>query len=147
MNDYGIQESLHALGIKEVNEGVSTGSKWLPGSGEPVGSFSPVDGKLIGKVYFASEDQYNEVVETAARAFKSSCCRFYHFVILVFRSKVNFTDQLPVHRRKRPNRLTTARQPFRACGYAFVHFLNTQGMKRFLDSVVVHIGLDLAAQN
>ncbi len=71
MNDYGIQESLHALGIKEVNEGVSTGAKWLPGSGELVGSFSPVDGKLIGKVYFASEDQYNEVVETAARAFKS----------------------------------------------------------------------------
>ena len=71
MNDYGIKEALQALGITEINEGVSTGTSWLPGAGDPVGSFSPVDGKLISKVHFATGEQYHQVVETAARAFKS----------------------------------------------------------------------------
>ena len=36
------------LKIKDEEMGCSTGSKWF-GNGEPISSFSPVDGKSLGK--------------------------------------------------------------------------------------------------
>ena len=42
-------EALKALGIKEINDGTSTGSNCFS-SGEIIESYSPVDGQLIGKV-------------------------------------------------------------------------------------------------
>ena len=44
-----IQNELQKLGVKEINDGTSTGSKWFA-NGEIIESYSPVDGKLIGKV-------------------------------------------------------------------------------------------------
>ena len=52
--DFGIEKALKELGVKEINEGTSTGSNWFsPDSyrdGEIIKSYSPVDGKLIGSV-------------------------------------------------------------------------------------------------
>ena len=49
MTDFGIQEALEKLCGKEINEGSSTGSQWFS-NGDIIESYSPVDGKLIGKV-------------------------------------------------------------------------------------------------
>ncbi len=68
--DYGIKEALNKLGLSDVNSGVSTGNVWLKGDGEMIESYSPVDGKLIGKVTGASEQDYNKVLEEAEKAFK-----------------------------------------------------------------------------
>ena len=44
-----IQKTLKKLSVKDINQGSSTGSNFF-GSGQLIESFSPVDGKLIGKV-------------------------------------------------------------------------------------------------
>lgn len=69
-NAFGIEEALEALGLKEINEGTSTGSNNF-GSGEIIESYSPVDGKLIGKVTTTTKEDYEKVMETATVAFKS----------------------------------------------------------------------------
>jgi aldehyde dehydrogenase (NAD+) len=66
--DFGIQEVLDALGIKEVNPGTSTGSEYFS-NGELIPSYSPVDGKLIGKVVSTSQEDYERVMKTAENAF------------------------------------------------------------------------------
>ncbi len=63
-------EFLKALNIKNVNEGVSTGTSWLKSSGETINSFSPVDGKLIGSVIAADKNSYEAVIIKAEAAFK-----------------------------------------------------------------------------
>ncbi|NNK75240.1 MAG: aldehyde dehydrogenase family protein [Maribacter sp.] len=68
--EFGINDALKKLGIKEINEGTSTGSNNF-GSGEIIASYSPVDGALIGKVKSTSKEDYEKVIETAAKAFKS----------------------------------------------------------------------------
>jgi aldehyde dehydrogenase (NAD+) len=70
-NNFGIQEALQQLGIKEVNSGTSTGSKWLSNDGEVISSYSPVDGQLIGKIHATTASQYEQVVQSAAEAFKT----------------------------------------------------------------------------
>ena len=70
-DNFGISEALKALGIKDENSGSSTGSKWMDSKGELIESYSPVDGKLIGKVSSTTEEQYEEIVKTAQEAFKS----------------------------------------------------------------------------
>ncbi|MEJ6675700.1 MAG: aldehyde dehydrogenase family protein, partial [Polaribacter sp.] len=54
MTDFGIKETLQELGLKEINNGTSTGSNSFS-SGEIIESYSPVDGKLIGKVKATSK--------------------------------------------------------------------------------------------
>ena len=66
--DFGIKEVLHALGIKDVNPGSSTGSDYFA-HGEVIESYSPVDGDLIGKVVSTSEEDYQKVIEQAQKAF------------------------------------------------------------------------------
>jgi aldehyde dehydrogenase (NAD+) len=63
-----MQNTLKALGIKEINEGCSTGMNWFAG-GEILESYSPVDGKLIAKVKCATESDYKKIVQTAKDAF------------------------------------------------------------------------------
>jgi aldehyde dehydrogenase (NAD+) len=70
MKNFGIQEALTTLGIKKSNPGVSTGKKWLTSSGPVLSSYSPVDGKLIGKVRSADEKSFHAVVAEAQKAFK-----------------------------------------------------------------------------
>lgn len=65
-----IQEILTRLNINPANPGVSTGLKSWNGSGEILESFSPVDGKLIAKVHSANPEDFEEVVESASKAFK-----------------------------------------------------------------------------
>ncbi|MBL4652993.1 MAG: aldehyde dehydrogenase family protein [Flavobacteriales bacterium] len=67
---YGIQEALKTLGLKEINEGTSTGSNNF-GSGEPISSYSPTDGSLIGKVTTTTKEDYEKVMASATSAYLS----------------------------------------------------------------------------
>ena len=70
MKDFGITEALQTLGIKKTNPGVSTGTKWLKSKGVLIESYSPVDGKLIGKVQSADDKVFAQVVAQSQKAFK-----------------------------------------------------------------------------
>lgn len=56
--------------IKAENPGSSTGQENF-GKGEIIESRSPVDGELIGKVTTTTREEYDRVVETAMKAFKT----------------------------------------------------------------------------
>lgn len=64
-----IQNELKKLGLNEINEGTSTGSNWFS-NGEIIESYSPVDGKLIGKVKTTTQEDYEKVITSAQEAFK-----------------------------------------------------------------------------
>ena len=54
-NDYSI--FLSDLDIKDVNDGTSSGSKWIASKGNCKEVFSPVDGKKIASVIETDEDE------------------------------------------------------------------------------------------
>ena len=91
---FGIQEALAQLGLKEMNEGTSTGSNNFS-SGDVLESFSPVDGKLIGKVKCSTAEDYERVIASAIDAFKS-----WRTVPAPKRGEVvrQFGDKLRVHK-------------------------------------------------
>lgn len=62
-------EFLKKLGIDQSNSGVSTGTKWLEGKGEIITSFSPVDGKEIGKATATTKAEFDQVMEASKAAF------------------------------------------------------------------------------
>ena len=68
--DFGIKTALQQLGVKDINEGTSTGSNNFS-NGEIIESFSPVDGKLIGKVKTTTRADYEKVMDAATKAFLS----------------------------------------------------------------------------
>jgi aldehyde dehydrogenase (NAD+) len=70
MTDFGIKEALLELGLKKINEGTSTGSNNFS-NGEIIESYSPVDGKLIGKVKSTTKQDYEKVMASATKAFLS----------------------------------------------------------------------------
>ena len=70
MTDFGIKEALDILGVKDVNDGTSTGQHNFS-NGEVIESYSPVDGKLIGKVKTTTKEDYDKVMKTASAAFVS----------------------------------------------------------------------------
>ncbi len=70
MTDFGIKEALQTLGVNDINEGTSTGSKWFS-NGELIESYSPVDGQLIAKVKSSTKDDYEKVMTAATEAFKT----------------------------------------------------------------------------
>lgn len=61
---------LHALGLKDISDGASTGAEWFQTKGEIIESWSPSDGKLIGKVRQATLSDYEKIVIKAQEAFK-----------------------------------------------------------------------------
>ncbi len=63
-----MQNVLKSLGIKEINDGCSSGNTWS-GNGEIIESYSPVDGKLIAKVKSATKSDYLKVIDAAKDAF------------------------------------------------------------------------------
>ncbi len=63
-------EVLKRLGIKDINPGATTGTKWLDTKGDISTSFSPVDGNEIAKVKNATIEDYNFVMNKASEAFK-----------------------------------------------------------------------------
>ncbi|MCK4562424.1 MAG: aldehyde dehydrogenase family protein, partial [Flavobacteriaceae bacterium] len=68
--NFGIKEALIQLGVKDINEGTSTGSVSFS-NGEVLESYSPVDGELIGKVKTTSKEDYEKVLDSATSAFKT----------------------------------------------------------------------------
>ena len=60
---------LKKLKLKPVSSGATTGTNWLVTTGELLESYSPADGKLIGKVKLASRTDYEVVINTAEKAF------------------------------------------------------------------------------
>ncbi len=68
--DFGIEKALQELGVKPINEGTSTGSNNFS-SGEIIESYSPVDGKLIGKIKTTSKEDYEKVMQASTAAFKT----------------------------------------------------------------------------
>lgn len=68
--NFGIEEALKSLGLKEENLGTSTGLEWFS-NGKVIESYSPADGKLIGKVKTSTEEDYQAVMKKATEAFKS----------------------------------------------------------------------------
>jgi aldehyde dehydrogenase (NAD+) len=68
-NAFGIESALEKLGVNEINKGTSTGSNWFS-KGDMISSYSPVDGKLIGKVTTTSREDYDRVIDTAQAAYR-----------------------------------------------------------------------------
>ncbi len=63
------KQMLKNLGIKDINQGVSTGANWMKCQGDITCSISPIDGKEIAKVQNASKEEYESVVQKAQEAF------------------------------------------------------------------------------
>ena len=61
-------EFLKKLKISGTNDGTSTGNIWFKKSKTMLESFSPVDGKLIGKVTITSKTDYERVILKAQQA-------------------------------------------------------------------------------
>lgn len=68
VTDFGIKEALSQLGLKDINQGTSTGSDNF-GSGDLIASYSPTDGQLIGKVSTTTREDYDKVIAKASEAF------------------------------------------------------------------------------
>ncbi|AMS27903.1 aldehyde dehydrogenase [Bacteroidetes bacterium UKL13-3] len=65
-----MQDILNALGILETNHGTSTGVNHFSTPGAPVKEiYSPVDGKLIGKVTYTTAAEYEKVIDASKAAF------------------------------------------------------------------------------
>lgn len=64
-----IKKALSSLGIEQMNQGASTGTKWLKGGGDKIESYSPVDGKLIAATEEVTNKVYDKVIEKAQSAF------------------------------------------------------------------------------
>ncbi len=67
---FGIEEALKELGLNEINNGTSTGNDWFS-NGDIIESYSPVDGALIGKVKTTTREDYEKVISTAQKGFKT----------------------------------------------------------------------------
>ncbi len=67
---YEIKQSLLDLGVKRVNKGICTGTKWYDTKGDRIDSFSPADGELIGNVNQATKIDYEKMMKVAEEAFK-----------------------------------------------------------------------------
>ena len=66
--DFGIEQAMKQLGLKDINNGTSTGSNNF-GGGKLIESYSPVDGQLIAKVSTTTRADYDKVMDAATSAF------------------------------------------------------------------------------
>ncbi len=64
-----IQKTLQELGLKDINNGTTTGTKWLETNGETTSSVSPINGKEIAKIKNATAEDYEKVMKKAEEAF------------------------------------------------------------------------------
>jgi len=64
-----MQDVLKQLGIKDLNDGVSTGTQWIKSGGKTISSYSPVDGKKIADVVCSDASNYEQVIKKAEEAF------------------------------------------------------------------------------
>ena len=64
------EELLFDLGIKAKNESICTGREWVTSLGtECIDVTSPVDGKTLAQVVYASQSEYEHVIKKAQEAF------------------------------------------------------------------------------
>ncbi|MEE9463243.1 MAG: aldehyde dehydrogenase family protein [Bacteroidales bacterium] len=70
LSKYDVKGVLDRLGIKEINSGATTGTRWIESSGTVTRSVSPIDGNTIAEVTNASADEYEQVIQIAAEAFE-----------------------------------------------------------------------------
>jgi len=64
-----INKILESLGVKDVNESISTGREWITAVGSDSREItSPVSGERIGTVVYATESEYNHVLRVAEQA-------------------------------------------------------------------------------
>ncbi len=68
MDNFGIQEALKNLGVKDQNAGTSTGLK-SSNKGSALKSYTPVSGDYIGSVSTTNREEYDHVLATAQEAF------------------------------------------------------------------------------
>jgi len=61
---------LKKLGVQKLNNGTWTGRKSYKDSGQPITSFSPVDGKKIGSVLETKRSNYDKVIRKSQEAFQ-----------------------------------------------------------------------------
>lgn len=64
-----MEKVLEKLGIEPQNPGASTGTKFLKTKGKVIKCYSPVDGELIASVKTVDENNYDNVVSQAHKAF------------------------------------------------------------------------------
>ncbi len=64
-----MEKILKELGLAAVNSGSSTGGRWFEANNNLIESYSPVDGKLIGKVSTTTKEEYEKIIQTAQKAF------------------------------------------------------------------------------
>lgn len=62
---------LNRLGIQSLNQGASTGQRWIDTRGEVTSSRSPIDDEVIARVTNATLLDYEAVVQVAEEAFQS----------------------------------------------------------------------------
>jgi aldehyde dehydrogenase (NAD+) len=67
----GITQALQELGLKRINNGICTGTKWYTAKGDRLDSYSPADGEVIGMVNQANKLDYEKVMKSAAGAFSA----------------------------------------------------------------------------
>ncbi|KPL08992.1 MAG: aldehyde dehydrogenase [Bacteroides sp. SM23_62] len=70
LSNYDVKGVLDRLGIKEINPGATTGTRWLTTTGSVTGSVSPIDGGTIAEVTNANKNEYQQVIQTAEEAFQ-----------------------------------------------------------------------------
>lgn len=68
---HGIAKAMQELGLKRLNKGISTGTKWYDTKGDRIDSYSPADGELIGIVNHATKIDYEKMMKVAEEAFKT----------------------------------------------------------------------------
>ena len=71
LKKYDIPGVLSRLGIRETNQGATTGTRWLETSGDVTESISPINGQGIAKIVNAAAPEYDQVIQTADSAFKT----------------------------------------------------------------------------
>jgi aldehyde dehydrogenase (NAD+) len=64
-------EFLKVLGIRETNNGASSGQQWLEAKGTELSIHSPATGEFIATVKQATEEEYETVIARAEEAFKT----------------------------------------------------------------------------
>ena len=69
-DQFGMKAALAQLGVKDINEGTSTGQQNFS-NGTLLESYSPVDGQLIGKVKQSTPADYEQAMQAATAAFKT----------------------------------------------------------------------------
>lgn len=69
-DQFGIQEALNALNIKEENPGVAAGQQWFETKEALISSVSPVDGRIVAKSGATDKETYEQIIEKAHKAFQ-----------------------------------------------------------------------------